>query len=64
MGVEIDRNVRPDLRIRYTIPISIREYTERYVNSIVNNMSGNEVAQLFSEIIIKLLNTTVIYSFD
>lgn len=64
VGVEIDRNVRPDLRIRYTIPISIREYTARYVNSVVNNMSGTEVAQIFSEIIIKLLNTTVIYNFD
>ena len=62
--VTLDRNIHPDSRIKYTIPISIRRYIERYANSIVVNRSGTEVAQIFSEIIIKLLNTTVIYNFD
>lgn len=60
----LDRNIHPDSRIKYTIPISIRRYIERYANSVAANRSGTEVAQIFSEIIIKLLNTTVIYNFD
>ena len=60
----LDRNIRPDSRIKYTISISIRRCIERHANSVAANRSGTEVAQIFSEIIIKLLNTTVIYNFD